>query len=93
MDLKMVMQHLASQGINELHVEAGSGLNTSLLRDGLVDEFLLYMAPSIVGAGKGMADLGPFDSLASSLRLEFKSIDRIGPDLRILARPPGRDNF
>jgi diaminohydroxyphosphoribosylaminopyrimidine deaminase/5-amino-6-(5-phosphoribosylamino)uracil reductase len=84
---------LGKREINELHVEAGHKLNGSLTREGLVDEFLVYLAPKLIGAGAGMADFGPLTELAGVLPLEFKSTAMVGPDLRILARVIGRDHF
>lgn len=92
-DLSALLRDLAARGTNELHVEAGHKLNGSLLREGLVDEFLVYLAPKLLGAGRGMADVGPLTQLAQAVRLEFLSADAVGADLRIVARVPGRDPF
>ena len=92
-DLQAMLQDLGRRGINELHVEAGSKLNGSLVREGLVDEVLLYLAPRLLGAGRGIADFGPLASLADGMALEFKSVDTVGPDLRVVARVQGRDSF
>ena len=92
-DMVAVMHDLARREINELHVEAGSALNGALLQAGLVDEFIVYLAPRFLGSGRGMADFGPLDRLADGMNLEFVSIDRIGPDLRVVARVQGRDVF
>jgi diaminohydroxyphosphoribosylaminopyrimidine deaminase/5-amino-6-(5-phosphoribosylamino)uracil reductase len=85
-DLHGVLRDLALRGVNELHVEAGHRLNGALLRQALVDELLLYLAPRMLGPGRGMADLAPLESLADGLALEFHSTQMIGPDLRVLAR-------
>ena len=92
-DLRAVIQHLARRGVNELHVEAGQQLNGALLSAGLVDELLVYLAPKLLGAGLGMANIGPLESLAQGKTLEFTDVQRIGPDLRILAQPLGRAKF
>jgi diaminohydroxyphosphoribosylaminopyrimidine deaminase/5-amino-6-(5-phosphoribosylamino)uracil reductase len=47
-----MLADLAERGVNELHVEADHKLNGSLLRDGLVDELLVYLAPRLLGAGR-----------------------------------------
>ena len=87
-DLPGMLRELARRGVNELHVEAGFRLNGSLVREGCVDEFLLYLNPSFLGDGaQGMLDLPPFDSLGKRPRLTLRSVERIGGDLRILARP------
>lgn len=92
-DLAGMLRDLAARGVNELHVEAGHRLNGALIAAGLVDEFLVYLAPTLLGPGRGMAQWGPLESLAQGLALDFRSIDRVGPDLRILARVQGRDQF
>ena len=87
-ELPAMLCELARRGVNELHVEAGFRLNGSLVREGCVDEFLLYLNPSFLGDGaQGMLDLAPFDSLAKRLKLAVRSVERIGDDLRILCRP------
>ncbi|NMM82091.1 riboflavin biosynthesis protein RibD [Acidovorax sp. SRB_14] len=92
-DLPAMLRDLAQRGVNELHVEAGHKLNGSLLREGLVDELLVYLAPTLLGSGLGMAHIGPLQALAQGQALEFTDVERVGPDLRVLARVPGRDRF
>ena len=87
-ELPEMLRELGRRGINELHVEAGLRLNGSLVREGCVDEFLLYLNPSFLGeATQGMLDLPGIDSLEKRLKLKLLSTDRVGDDLRILARP------
>nr|WP_326536630.1 bifunctional diaminohydroxyphosphoribosylaminopyrimidine deaminase/5-amino-6-(5-phosphoribosylamino)uracil reductase RibD [Pseudorhodoferax sp.] len=92
-DLAALLRDLAAREVNEVHVEAGTQLNGSLLREGLVDELLVYLAPKLIGQGLGIARLGPLDDLAQAQALQWGSVERIGPDLRLLARVPGRDRF
>jgi diaminohydroxyphosphoribosylaminopyrimidine deaminase/5-amino-6-(5-phosphoribosylamino)uracil reductase len=92
-DLAAMLRDLAAREINELHVEAGHKLNGSLIREGLVDEFVVYLAPKLIGQGCDMASFGPLSELSKAIPLEFKSTDMLGPDLRIVARIPGRDQF
>jgi diaminohydroxyphosphoribosylaminopyrimidine deaminase/5-amino-6-(5-phosphoribosylamino)uracil reductase len=92
-DLRAVLADLATRGVNELHVEAGHQLNGSLLKAGLVDEWLVYLAPKMLGSGRGMAAFGPLERLSDAHALEFFECTPIGPDLRIRARPPGRAGF
>ena len=92
-DLAALLKDLAGRGVNELHVEAGFKLNGSLLREGLVDEFLVYLAPKLLGPGQGMVNIGPLASLADAVALEFAGVEPVGPDLRLLARIPGRADF
>ena len=86
-DLAGLMSELARRGVNEIHAEAGMKLNGSLLREGLVDELLLYLAPMLLGdAARGMFDLPELADLAGRRELKFREVRRIGADLRILAR-------
>ena len=92
-NLSAMLADLAAKGVNELHVEAGTKLNGSFIREGLVDEMLVYLAPCMLGEGLAMAHFGPLTQLDQGLSLDFKSVEKIGPDVRILARVKGRDNF
>lgn len=95
-DLAAMLRDLGQREINELHVEAGEQLNGALLRAELVDELLVYLAPKLVGQGRDMASLHPLhplERLEQALQLEFISVDRIGHDLRVVARIMGRDVF
>jgi diaminohydroxyphosphoribosylaminopyrimidine deaminase/5-amino-6-(5-phosphoribosylamino)uracil reductase len=85
-DLPALMQELGKRQINELHVEAGFKLNGSLIREGCVDELLLYFAPTLLGDAQGLFDLNALATLEGRRRLSFHEIKQIGADLRILAR-------
>jgi diaminohydroxyphosphoribosylaminopyrimidine deaminase/5-amino-6-(5-phosphoribosylamino)uracil reductase len=85
-DLAGMLRDLALREINELHVEAGHKLNGSFIREGLVDEYLVYIAPQLLGPGQGMAKLAALDALSDSVKLAFHAVDRIGQDLRLLLR-------
>ncbi|PZO16182.1 MAG: bifunctional diaminohydroxyphosphoribosylaminopyrimidine deaminase/5-amino-6-(5-phosphoribosylamino)uracil reductase RibD [Burkholderiales bacterium] len=92
-DLPAMLRDLGLREVNELHVEAGQKLNGSFLREGLADELLAYLAPKLLGQGAGMSTFGPLQRLQDGVSLDFLSVDRIGADLRILARVQGRDGF
>ncbi|MGI4938637.1 MAG: bifunctional diaminohydroxyphosphoribosylaminopyrimidine deaminase/5-amino-6-(5-phosphoribosylamino)uracil reductase RibD [Janthinobacterium lividum] len=85
-DLAAMLVELGRRQINELHVEAGYKLNGSLVREGCVDELLVYLAPSLLGTAQGMFELAPLASLQQRRRLAFHEVKQIAPDLRILAR-------
>jgi diaminohydroxyphosphoribosylaminopyrimidine deaminase / 5-amino-6-(5-phosphoribosylamino)uracil reductase len=87
-ELPRMLEELARRGINELHVEAGFRLNGSLVREGCVDEFLIYLNASFLGEGaQGMVDMPAVRALEDRMRLRLVSLERLGDDLRILARP------
>ncbi len=85
-DLPALMRELGRREINELHVEAGAKLNASLVREGCVDELLVYLAPCLIGAGQGMFALPPLARLAQRQLLRFHEFEQVGADVRILAR-------
>jgi diaminohydroxyphosphoribosylaminopyrimidine deaminase/5-amino-6-(5-phosphoribosylamino)uracil reductase len=79
---------LARRGINEVHAEAGCKLNGSLLREGLVDELLLYLAPCLLGDGaRGLFSLPELTDLEGRHRLQVRDLRQVGADIRVLARP------
>ncbi len=87
-DLAALLQELGRRGINELHAEAGHKLNGSLLREGLVDEFLFYLAPCLIGDdAAGLFNLPALTSLADKRSLRILDLRQVGPDIRLLARP------
>ena len=86
-DLRAVIGRLAALEINDVWVEAGAGLNGALLKAGLIDELIIYMAPSVLGsAARGMFDVPALASLADATRVTFNDVSKIGGDLRITAR-------
>jgi diaminohydroxyphosphoribosylaminopyrimidine deaminase / 5-amino-6-(5-phosphoribosylamino)uracil reductase len=92
-DLAALLAELGRRGVNELHLEAGTRLNGSFWREGLVDELLLYQAPLLLGPGRDLAALPELEDLAAAQRLQFVDVQPLGPDLRLVARVPGRDDF
>jgi len=88
LDLSAVMQYLAGQQINLLHVEAGSRLCGALLQAQLVDEIILYMAPVIMGdAARGLFSLPGLTQMKDKIVLHISELRKVGDDIRITARP------
>jgi diaminohydroxyphosphoribosylaminopyrimidine deaminase/5-amino-6-(5-phosphoribosylamino)uracil reductase len=86
-ELPEMLNELARRGVNELHVEAGFRLNGSLVREGCVDELLIYLNPSLLGdEAQGVVQLSGISSLDQKVKLNISSLERIGDDIRILAR-------
>jgi diaminohydroxyphosphoribosylaminopyrimidine deaminase/5-amino-6-(5-phosphoribosylamino)uracil reductase len=85
-DLPAMLGDLGAAGVNELHIEAGEKLNGSLLRAGVVDELLVYLAPCLLGPGREMAALAGLSRLDERWALEFVDIGMHGSDLRVRAR-------
>jgi diaminohydroxyphosphoribosylaminopyrimidine deaminase/5-amino-6-(5-phosphoribosylamino)uracil reductase len=86
-DLQAVLERLAALEVNDVWVEAGAGLNGALLQAGLIDELIIYMAPTLLGdSARGMFALPPLASLAEGRSVVVEDFRRVGPDLRITAR-------
>ncbi|HRE13815.1 MAG TPA: dihydrofolate reductase family protein, partial [Usitatibacteraceae bacterium] len=87
-DLAAVARLLAERGYGEVLVETGAKLGGSLARAGLVDEFVFYAAPRLLGdAAQGLLALGAFERLADAPRLVLSQVAAVGNDLRITAHP------
>lgn len=87
-DLTALMTHLASQGINEVMVEAGPVLNGALLSEQLIDELVIYMAPKLMGNGaNGLFHLPEITMMAQNIELDILDISPVGRDWRITAQP------
>jgi diaminohydroxyphosphoribosylaminopyrimidine deaminase/5-amino-6-(5-phosphoribosylamino)uracil reductase len=90
LDLEFVLRELGKQMVNEVLVEAGPTLTGSLLAAGLVDELILYVAPTLLGdEGRGLVRLPGVRSLDQKLSLAITDVRPIGPDWRIMAAPRG----
>jgi len=88
LDLHAVMDFLGQQQINELLVEAGSVLNGALLAEGLVDEYVIYMAPCILGdQGRGLFNLPGLQRMADKKQLKLRDVRQVGQDLKLTYTP------
>lgn len=87
-ELRALLEALARRGINEVHAEAGFKLNGSLLREGLVDELLLYLAPCLIGhEASGLFNLPALTTLDGKRPLQIRDLRQVGADIRVIARP------
>lgn len=83
-DLPRLLAELAARGINELHLEAGYGLNGSFLQAGLVDEVVQYIAPRFLGPGLGAFRLPELTALPTGQQWQLHSHESIGEDLKVV---------
>ena len=83
-----LLEELGRRGVNEVHAEAGFKLNGSLMREGLVDEVVLYLAPCLLGhAASGLFNLPELTSLEGKRQLQIRDLRQLGEDIRLIARP------
>jgi len=88
LDLRATLSQLAQRDINEVQVEAGATLCGALLRQGLVDELLVYVAPVLLGERGRPLFSGLGINLMSERRgLRLVDSRQVGTDLRLLLRP------
>ncbi|PTN08886.1 bifunctional diaminohydroxyphosphoribosylaminopyrimidine deaminase/5-amino-6-(5-phosphoribosylamino)uracil reductase RibD [Nitrosomonas aestuarii] len=86
-DLNQMLATLADLEFNEIMVEAGSGLNGALMHAGLVDELIIYMAPSLLGgSAKDMLQLPELTCLDHKISLKIEDVRMVGQDIRLVAR-------
>ncbi|MDZ7374492.1 MAG: bifunctional diaminohydroxyphosphoribosylaminopyrimidine deaminase/5-amino-6-(5-phosphoribosylamino)uracil reductase RibD [candidate division KSB1 bacterium] len=81
LDLKQVLETLGKRGVTSVLVEGGSSILTSFLREQLVDELVLFLAPKLLGSGLSLAGELGISRLDQALQFSFSRIERLGPDL------------
>lgn len=87
-DLAAVLRLLGEREVNEVQLETGATLAGGFLNAGLVDEILLYVAPTLLGSDARPMFAGlHFDSLAERMQLRMVDVRAVGDDLRLLLRP------
>ena len=89
LDLHSMLDALYKLGITDVLVEGGGEVNASFLRQGLIQKFLVYVAPKVLG---GRHSITPFtgsdvETIDAAMLLDFADVEKIGDDLRITAYP------
>ncbi|WP_332651829.1 bifunctional diaminohydroxyphosphoribosylaminopyrimidine deaminase/5-amino-6-(5-phosphoribosylamino)uracil reductase RibD [Lysinibacillus sp. 54212] len=89
LDLNTTLEKLYTLGITDILVEGGGEVNASFLRTGLLQKFLVYVAPKVLG---GRNSITPFtgediESIDMAMQLDFANVEKFGPDIRITAYP------
>jgi len=91
LDLVRILGRLGELQVNDVLVEAGPRLSGALLAAGLVDEWLLYLAPKLLGPqAKPLADFARLTKMASAPQFEILESSTVGPDVRLRLRPRGK---
>ncbi len=88
-ELRHLLTTLVSEhNVNHLWVEAGATLASSLIKQGLVDELVIYLAPKLMGSdGRGLVGALGITAMSQVIDLEIKELKQVGPDIRITATP------
>lgn len=86
-DLRLLLAELAAAGANEVLVEAGPRLAGAFAREGLVDEYQIFMAPQLLGSGARPLLDWPLERMAEAPQLAIRDIRAVGRDWRIIAVP------
>jgi diaminohydroxyphosphoribosylaminopyrimidine deaminase/5-amino-6-(5-phosphoribosylamino)uracil reductase len=85
--LAWVLRRLGSEGVLHVLCEGGGRIARSLVRAGLVDEFLFFVAPRLLGGDGVAAVAGPGWALQKGPRLRFVEVRRVGADVMVRAVP------
>lgn len=86
-DLRALLRELAGAGANEVLVEAGPRLAGAFAREGLVDEYQIFMAPQLLGSSARPLLDWPLERMAEAPQLTIREIRAVGNDWRIIAVP------
>jgi diaminohydroxyphosphoribosylaminopyrimidine deaminase/5-amino-6-(5-phosphoribosylamino)uracil reductase len=87
-DLKALLHLLAERGLNEVMIEAGPGLNGALLHASLIDEFIFYYAPKLMGdAANAMFAIPELTEMQQATDLHIFDVRQVGNDIRLRAKP------
>lgn len=91
LDLKKAMKRLYEEGITDILLEGGSEVNASFMRDGLIQKYIVYIAPKILG---GKSSYTPFrgedvETVDEAVQLRFETVEKVGEDLKVFAYPAG----
>ncbi|MBA3695809.1 MAG: bifunctional diaminohydroxyphosphoribosylaminopyrimidine deaminase/5-amino-6-(5-phosphoribosylamino)uracil reductase RibD [Methylotenera sp.] len=87
-DLTALLKHLVKNNVNEILLEAGQGLNGAFLQADLIDEFIFYYAPKLMGAdAQGMFAIPALTEMSKAIDLEILDIRQCGLDIRLRAKP------
>ncbi len=88
LDLNSVMDQLVEREVNEVLLETGAVLSGAMLRAGLIDELIIYMAPHLMGdQARSLFHLPGLERMEQRVALSFEDMRAIGPDWRIIAKP------
>jgi diaminohydroxyphosphoribosylaminopyrimidine deaminase/5-amino-6-(5-phosphoribosylamino)uracil reductase len=87
--LPHLLDRLGSEKITSLFVEGGGQVNGSFIKEGLVDQVIIYFAPKIIGGTESPSPIGGqgFLKMSEVMSLEFRSVERLGPDIKVVAIP------
>ncbi|TRZ39091.1 bifunctional diaminohydroxyphosphoribosylaminopyrimidine deaminase/5-amino-6-(5-phosphoribosylamino)uracil reductase RibD [Niallia circulans] len=91
LDLKAAMQRLYEEGITDILLEGGSEVNASFMRADLIQKYIVYIAPKILG---GKSSYTPFrgedvETVDEAVQLRFETVEKVGEDLKVFAYPAG----
>jgi diaminohydroxyphosphoribosylaminopyrimidine deaminase/5-amino-6-(5-phosphoribosylamino)uracil reductase len=88
LDLRAIVQRLTAREVNELWVECGPRLAAAFLEADLVDELILYVAPTLLGTDAApLTELKGIGPASVPPTFEFQDVQRIDTDLRLILRP------
>ncbi|HCG78211.1 MAG TPA: riboflavin biosynthesis protein RibD, partial [Oceanospirillales bacterium] len=82
-----LLRHLATQGSNEVLIESGAKLAAAFVSAGLVDELIVYCAPTLLGSDARPLLSLPLSEMKQQIRWQWQDVRMVGDDLRLTLRP------
>lgn len=86
-DIDALLRHLATQGSNEVLIESGAKLAAAFVSAGLVDELIVYCAPTLLGSDARPLLSLPLSEMKQQIRWQWQDVRMVGDDLRLTLRP------
>jgi diaminohydroxyphosphoribosylaminopyrimidine deaminase/5-amino-6-(5-phosphoribosylamino)uracil reductase len=87
-DLNTLLKVLVQRNITEVLLEAGQGLNGAMQQANLIDEFIFYYAPKLLGgAAQNMLSMDAFTAMTQAIDLQLLDVRLVGQDIRVRALP------
>ncbi|WP_426359886.1 bifunctional diaminohydroxyphosphoribosylaminopyrimidine deaminase/5-amino-6-(5-phosphoribosylamino)uracil reductase RibD [Pseudocolwellia sp. HL-MZ19] len=87
LNLKAVLSTLGKRGLNDVLIESGARLTGAFVGQNLVDEFILFQAPKLMGAdGKSLLNMNNIQALSEAKKLTYTDVRMVGEDIRITAK-------
>jgi diaminohydroxyphosphoribosylaminopyrimidine deaminase/5-amino-6-(5-phosphoribosylamino)uracil reductase len=90
-EIESVLELLGSENVTSLFVEGGSSVNGSFLKSGSIQQLIMYQAPILIGGSNAPQPFGGggIERLKDALKMDIESVERVGPDIKIIASVRG----
>jgi diaminohydroxyphosphoribosylaminopyrimidine deaminase / 5-amino-6-(5-phosphoribosylamino)uracil reductase len=91
-DLSALLRHLGTLGMNEVLIETGARLAGAFIEQQLVDELIVYTAPTLLGSDARPLLQLPLTHMSEQIRWHWQDVRMVGQDLRLTLIPARGEN-